>query len=150
MAFRRWRVFLDASALVAGIVSATGAAREVLRLCESGVVEVFVSRQVLIEADRTCSEKLPGLAADYRDMMRQMGPILLDDPLRKEVMRAERIIHSKDAPILAAAINGEVDFLITWNTRHFHQTSVIKVVRFSIATPGQFLEEFRRSPFYEE
>lgn len=150
MAFKCWRVFLDTSALIAGIVSETGAAREVLRLCEAGVVEVCVSKQVLIEADRTFSEKLPCLVSDYRNMMRRMAPILLDDPSRKEVLRAERVIHSKDAPILAAAINGEVDFLITWNTRHFHQSSVVKSVRFRIATPGEFLEEFRRSLSYEE
>jgi predicted nucleic acid-binding protein len=40
MEVRRWKVFLDTSALMAGIVSTIGAAREVLRLCEAGVVEV--------------------------------------------------------------------------------------------------------------
>lgn len=145
MAAKRWRVFLDTSALIAGIVSKTGAAREVMRLCEAGVVEVFISRQVLVEADRNITEKLPALVSDYRHLMRQMTPVLLDDPSRKEAAQAERLIHSKDAPILAAAIKGQVDCLITWNTRHFHQSSVIKAVRFKIMTPGEFLEEFRRS-----
>jgi len=55
----RWKVFLDTSALIAGIVSATGAAREVLRLCEAGVVKPLVSRQVLTEADRNLSANCP-------------------------------------------------------------------------------------------
>ena len=144
MAVKRLRVFLDTSALVAGTVSTTGAAREVLRLCEAGVVELFLSRQVLVEADRTFSAKLPGLVSDYRNLICRLEPIMLDDPSKKNVVRAERVIHSKDAPILAAAINGEVDFLVTWNTRHFHQPSVDKAVRFKVVTPGEFLEEFRR------
>ena len=144
MGAKRWRVFLDTSALIAGIVSKTGAACEVMRLCEAGVVEIFISRQVLVEADRNLTEKLPALVSDYRRLMRQMAPVLVDDPSREEVAQAERLIHSKDAPILAAAINGQVDYLITWNTRHFHQSPVTKAVRFTIMTPGEFLEEFRR------
>lgn len=138
-------MFLDTGALIAGIISKTGAALEVMRLCEAGGVDVFLSRQVLVEADRNISEKLPALVSDYRYLMRQMGPVLLDDPSRKEVEQAARLIHSKDAPILAAAIKGQVDGLITWNTRHFHQSSVMKAVNFKILTPGEFLEEFRRS-----
>jgi len=144
MAHERWKVFLDTSALIAGIVSASGAAREVLRLCEAGAVEPLVSRQVLTEADRNLSAKLSALVPGYRHLMRRMSPVLLEDPIRAEVARAAQIIHRNDAPILAAAINGQVDYLITWNTRHFHTPSVRRVVRFRIATPGEFLEEFRR------
>lgn len=144
MEAERWKVFLDTSALIAGIVSTRGAAREVLRLCEAWVVEPFVSRQVLTEADRNLSAKVPPLVPDYRHLIQHMAPTLLDDPTRAEVAKAARIIHRKDAPILAAAINGEVDYLITWNTRHFHTPSVREAVRFRIVTPGEFLEEFRR------
>lgn len=140
---RRWKVFLDTSALIAGIVSPTGAAREVLRLCEAGVVELLVSRQVLTEADRNLSAKLPALAPDYRHLMHRMSPTLVEDPTLRDVTRARQVIHHKDAPILAAAINGEVDYLITWNTKHFHKSPVKGAVRFRIVTPGEFLEEFR-------
>jgi putative PIN family toxin of toxin-antitoxin system len=140
----RWKVFLDTSALIAGIVSPTGSAREVLRLCEAGAVELLVSRQVLTEADRNLSAKLPALVPDYRHLMQRMSPTLVEDPTQEEVAHAVRVIHHKDAPILAAAISAEVDYLITWNTKHFHKLPVARAVRFRIATPGEFLEEFRR------
>ncbi|MEW6325256.1 MAG: PIN domain-containing protein [Nitrospirota bacterium] len=145
MEVRRWRLFLDTSALIAGIVSTTGAAREVLRLCEAGVVEPMISRQVLTEADRNLSAKLPALVPDYRALMKQMAPVLVNDPSSKSVRWAARVIHAKDAPILAAAIDGKADYLITWNTRHFHQSAVMEAVNFKIMTPGEFLEEFRRA-----
>jgi predicted nucleic acid-binding protein len=144
MEAKRWRIFLDTSALIAGIIPPTGAAREVLRLCEAGVVELLVSRQVLVEADRNLSTKLPALIPDYRSLVRRMSPTLGKDPTPEEVKQAARIIHHKDAPILAAAINGKVDYLITWNTKHFHKQAVTRAVRFTIATPGEFLEGFRR------
>ena len=145
MEVRRWRVFLDTSALIAGIVSTTGAAREVLRLCEAGVVEIFVSRQVLTEADRNFSEKLPAFVRDYRHLIQRMSPILIDDPSKEAVIKAAQVIHLKDAPILAAAIDGDMDYLITWDTKHFHKQSVMRKVHFKIVTPGEFLKEFRRS-----
>ena len=112
MEAKRWRVFLDTSALIAGLISTTGAAREVLRLCEAGVVEPLVSRQVLTEADRNLSGKLPALIPDYHQLIRRMSPVLIADPPKKAVVEAAKVVHHKDAPILAAAISGEADYLI--------------------------------------
>jgi predicted nucleic acid-binding protein len=142
---RRWRVFLDTSALIAGIISPTGAAHEVLRLCEAKVVEPVISRQVLTEADRNLSEKLPALIPDYRALLRHLSPHLIQDPSLKAVEQAGKVINRKDAPILAAAIEADVDYLITWNTRHFHKKAVRDYVEFKIVTPGEFLDDFRRS-----
>ena len=145
MEAKRWRVFLDTSAVIAGVISQTGAAREVLRLCEAGVVETLVSTQVLTEADRNLSEKLPGLVANYRLVIRSIAPTLVDDPSRADVSRLAGVIHSNDVPILAAAIAAEADYLVTWNTKHFHRQTVRRAVRFEIVTPGEFLLAFRRS-----
>ncbi|NKE70192.1 putative toxin-antitoxin system toxin component, PIN family [Candidatus Manganitrophus noduliformans] len=142
---RRWRVFLDTSALIAGIISTTGAARELLRLSEAGIIETLLSRQVLTEADRNLSEKLPALISDFHLLVRQIEPVVVEDPSRSVIAQAARVIHHKDAPILAAAVNAKADYLVTWNTRHFHKSSVKGAVRFKIMTPGEFLEEFRRS-----
>ena len=142
---RRWKVFLDTSALIAGILSPTGAAHEVLRLCEAGVVRAVVSRQVLVEADRNLSEKVPTILPEYRMFLRQLSPLVVEDPSHDAVEGALGVIHHKDAPILAAAMEAQADFLITWNTRHFHKRSVRAYAKFPILTPGEFLEAFRRS-----
>jgi predicted nucleic acid-binding protein len=142
---RRWRVFLDTSALIAGIISPTGAAHEVLRLCEATIVEPVISRQVLAEADRNLSEKLPELVQDFRVLLRSLSPHLVQDPGLKAVEQASKVINRKDAPILAAALEAGVDYLVTWNTRHFHKKAVREYVQFKIVTPGEFLDDFRRS-----
>ena len=142
---RRWRVFLDTSALIAGIISPTGAAHEVLRLCEAKVVELVVSRQVLTEADRNLSEKLPDLIPDYKALLPHLFPHLVQDPSLKAVEQSGKVINHKDAPILAAALEAGVDYLVTWNTRHFHKKAVREYVPFKIVTPGEFLDDFRRS-----
>lgn len=142
---RRWTVFLDTSALIAGILSPTGAAHEVLRLTEAGVIQGAVSRQVLVEADRNLSEKMPTIFPDYRIFLSQLAPLVVEDPSRDAVETALAVIHHNDAPILAAAVETEVDFLITWNTRHFLKKAVRSYATFPILTPEEFLEAFRRS-----
>lgn len=144
---RRWRVFLDTSALIAGLLSPTGSAHEVLRLCEAGVVELILSRQVLVEADRNLTAKLPGLLDAYQLFLRQLSPHIVEDPNPDAVKEAARVIHRHDAPILVAAMNAQVDFLVTWNTRHFHKPAVRVFAGFPVVTPAEFLTEFRRSLF---
>lgn len=144
MAVRRWKVFLDTSALIAGIISPTGAAHEILRMCEIGLIELFMSKQVITEADRNISSKLPALILDYRLLMQALAPIMAEDPPLNEVERFVKIIHDQDAPILASAVRAKVDYLITWNTRHFLKSEVKAAVNFKIMTPGEFLEQFRQ------
>jgi predicted nucleic acid-binding protein len=145
MTRRGWTVFIDTSALIAGILSPTGAAHEVLRLCEAGVVQAVMSRQVLVEADRNLSQKLPALLSDYHAFMTYLSPLIVDDPSTQAVEAAGKVIHRNDAPILAAAIAADVQYLVTWNTRHFQKKAVRDHVQFPILTPGEFLEEFRQA-----
>ena len=144
MAARRLRVFIDTSALMAGLISSSGAAREVLRLAEAEVIEVIVSQQVIVEADRNFGKKFPDLLASFRLFIRSLNPVVVPDPPVPAVRDAARVIHPDDAPILAAAIQERVDFLITWNTRHFMKSAVTDSTPFPIVTPAQFLEEFRK------
>ena len=144
MEVRRWKVFLDTSALIAGVVSATGAAREVLRLGEARVIDLVMSRQVLTEADRNISAKLPAVLAEYRILLEHLALQIVEDPSAQGVREAARVIHHKDAPILAAARQAEVDYLVSWNTRHFHTAPVRSFARFGVMTPGEFLQAFRR------
>ena len=84
-----------------------------LRLCEARVVELVLSRQVLVEADRNLSAKLPALISDYRDLLRHLSPRVVEDPSPQAVERAAKVIHRKDAPILSAAHEAGVDYLVT-------------------------------------
>jgi len=150
MKLKRWKVFLDTSALIAGVISPTGAAREVLRLCEARVVELILSRQVLTEADRNISGKLPAILTDYRALLKSLAPLVVEDPAQHLVTEAGRVINYKDAPILAAALEADVDYLVSWDTRHFHTQSVKSFGRFNVVTPGEFLRDFRRALSEEE
>ena len=142
MGFRPWRVFLDTSALLAGLISSRGAAREILSGGETRVFEILVSSQVLLEADRNIAAKFPRLLMEYRAYMRACEPTLVDDPTAAQVKAAVPLVGADDAPILAAALKAEAEFLVTWNTRHFMTPKIPKDLPIKILNPGEFVERW--------
>ncbi|MFZ3092143.1 MAG: PIN domain-containing protein [Nitrospirota bacterium] len=141
---QRPKVFLDTSALIAGIASSRGAARAVLQLSEIGLIELIVSRQVIVEADRNIEEKLPEMLNEYREFIKLLAPVLVDDPLQKDVAKYLTVINSDDAPILASAVISDADFLVTWDRRHFIGKNIHIYSSLKIVTPGEFLKHFRK------
>jgi putative PIN family toxin of toxin-antitoxin system len=140
---QRPKVFLDTSALIAGVASSRGAARAVLQLAEIGLIEVIVSRQVIVEADRNIEEKLPEMLNNYREFIELLAPVLIDDPCQKDVERFSKMINYDDAPILASAVSSGADFLITWDRKHFIDKNLNIHSNLKIVTPGEFLKYFR-------
>jgi len=140
----RLKVFLDTSALIAGIASSTGAAREVLRLAELQLIEIVLSKQVIVEADRNIDAKLPDISYEYRSFVELLAPVLVDDPSPKDIKKySDLILDPDDAPILAAAVLSGVDCLVTWDKKHFLKTSIKTGTDMKILSPGEFLKFFR-------
>ncbi len=142
MGFKPWRVFVYTSALLAGVISRTGAAHEVLALGEQGLVHLLVSTQVLMEADRNILKKFPHLGSDFRLLIRACAPTLVENPTVKEIHGAVPWVGADDAPILAAALKAEADYLVTWNTRDFMTARVPAHLPLKIVTPGGLISDW--------
>jgi predicted nucleic acid-binding protein len=113
-------LFLDSSVLFAGVVSPDGAARALLLLAEAGLVTVTVSEQVVAETERAVARKVPQALAYYREALRSTGLRIVHDPSPEEVEAHKDIItHRTDVPIVVAAMRAGVDYLVTFNRRHF-------------------------------
>jgi len=138
------RIFFDSSALIAGLASPKGGAGAILDLCEAGLLQAVMSRQVLVEVGRTIQAKFPALVQQVRAFMRSLSPELVEDPSRTEIEQATKIIIAHDAPTLAAALKAKPDYLITLNTKHFCTFLVRKTVPFKVLTPAEFWKEWRQ------
>jgi putative PIN family toxin of toxin-antitoxin system len=143
------KVFIDTSVLIAGVASLTGASAAVLDLCEAESIQMVISRQVLVEADRNFSAKLPGLVNQFRQFIRNLAPLMVEDPPAAAVERSASLIDRKDAAILAAAIESKVEFLITLDKKHFLKQKVLRNIPIQICTPSDFLRIFERLWFQE-
>lgn len=143
MDVKSWRVFLDSSVLISGIISQTGASSAILDLGEAGEIVIVLSKGVLVEADRVFEKKFPDLTGEFRGFIKNLSPMMIDDPAAQEIREAERVIDKDDAPILAAAGKADIRYLASLDTRHFHSSSARQYLKSPIVTPAQFLTEFR-------
>ena len=142
----RPRLFLDASAWIAAAGSRTGASALVLDLCRQGLAAAVTSRLVLGEAERNVRAKLgrDALLRFYRDLA-TVDPEIVPTPSPAAVAAQEGIIRAKDAHVIAAALKGAIEGLLTLDRRHFLTASVLKAgLPFDVITPGDFLRHFLR------
>jgi predicted nucleic acid-binding protein len=134
-------LFLDSSALFAGVVSADGAARALLLLGEAGLVTITISEQVVAETERAVARKAPRALAYYREALRSSGLHIVRDPSPEEVEAHRDVVaHRADVPIVVAAMEAEVDYLVSFNRRHFiDDPGVAAQSGLRIGTPGDAL-----------
>ena len=103
---------------------------------------MVISRQVIVEADRNFLAKLPRLVSRFRRFIHDLKPLLIDDPGPGLVKKADAIVGRKDASILAAALDGKVDFLATLDKKHFLSPRVRRETDVTVVTPSEFLRIF--------
>ncbi len=141
----RPRIFLDSSALFAGVVSSTGAARALLVLSEAQRLTVVISEQVIAETENALARKIPQALAAYRAALQAAHLQIVPNPSPEEIARHRNLIaHAADVPIVLAAMHARVDFLATLNRRHFiDDPAVARRSGLRIGTPGDALHWFR-------
>lgn len=140
------RVFLDTSALFAGIWSPSGGARLIFQLGEAGALQIVVSPQVLGELEIVLRRKAPGQLGDLA---------LLLDRIQIEVSRpaseARRLAclqcihHPGDAQVAADDWEAQVAFLVTLDQQHFLNNPQFRdQLPFPCGTPGDFLTWYKQ------
>jgi predicted nucleic acid-binding protein len=145
------RLFLDSRALVAGAASETGAARALLVLAEAGHIAIVVSEQVITESERVLARKLPGALPAFRPLLLTARLTIVRDPEPEEVAAHEGLIaHAADLPVLVAAMQANVDYLVTFNRRHFlDDPGVAARSGMRIGSPADALDWLRAQRFAE-
>lgn len=138
------RLFLDASVLIAAAGSPTGASALVLDVCRHGQAWAASSRLVLLEAERNIRAKFgQDTLLRFYQQIAGLDLDLVEAPTPQEIADMQRIIHPKDAHVLAAAANGGVEVLLTLDRAHFLSPLVLEAgLPFQIMTPGDFLRRW--------
>lgn len=134
-------LFLNSRALIAGVVGAQGAARVLLLLAESGQISVTISEQVLAESERAIARKAPRALSNFRQAILASKVQIVRDPSPEDVAAdAKLITRAADVPIVLAAMQAKVDYLVTLNRKHFiDDPGVAQRAGLRIGTPGDAL-----------
>jgi len=149
----RVSVFLDTSALFAGIWSAEGGARMILRLGEARAIRLLVSPQVLGEIEGALRRKAPDMLGVLALLLDRSGIEVVPAPSLEAVEQSQSLTgYSADAKVLAAAWAAGVDYFVTLDCVHFLDNPVVRLgspqgvreaVPFPLGTPRDFLTWYR-------
>ncbi|MCR4407535.1 MAG: PIN domain-containing protein [Anaerolineae bacterium] len=137
---RKPRVFVDADVLFAGAASPSehGASLLVLRMAEITLIEAVASQQVITEAERSLTEKLPQALPAFRLIVSRCLHVV-SDPSPADLEPYAGLADPGDLPILVAALREGCPWLVTFNVWHFQPGHAgVTVLR-----PGDFLLRVR-------
>jgi len=151
MAIPQYRIFFDTSAYIAALISPKGAAGELIRLVEAGVIRMVSSQKVIVEADRVLTKKFPELIQENRKLRKNLAPEIAPDPTTNQAKLFLERLSRADATILCSAHLAKVSAFVTWNTRDFMGQHISSLVDFPIVVPADGLKLFRKwiEPFLE-
>ena len=136
------RVFVDADVLFVGAASPTryGASLLILRLSELTLLEAVTSEQVITEAERNLTAKMPQALSLFRLLVERALKVV-SAPTPELVAVYQGLADPKDLPILVAALQAECPWLVTFNVRHYQPGHPnVRVVR-----PGTFIRFVREA-----
>jgi predicted nucleic acid-binding protein len=141
------KVFLDSSAVIAGVISSAGAARVLLVMSENGQIESFISEQVIAESERSIARKVSHALPEFRQTLKDANLKVVHNPTQAEIKENLYLIADPDdVPILLAAMKAHVDYLATHNRKHFlDDPKVAERAGIKIGTPGDVLVWIREN-----
>lgn len=145
---KRYKIFIDSSALIAGLNSPSGSAGIIISAFLAGEFYILVSNQVIEEVERNIQAKFPLLRERFLSFLISK-PQIVEQPSIKAIRKAYKIIQTEDAPILAAALKCKPDFLVTWDKKHFLRKEILLYSPFIVCTPQEFLQKYwERSRYF--
>lgn len=144
---KKINIFLDSSALIAGIISETGAAHVLLQLGETEDIALTISEFVLNETERSITRKSPENLENAKKEIQKSNIKVLQDPSYKEIQANLYLMDDPDdVPILLAAIKAKVDYLATHDHKHFlDDPKVAEKSGIKIGTLGDVLNWLREN-----
>ena len=93
-----------------------------------------------MEIERVLKKKIPQGLDVYQQYLPQLRLRIIPLPRAQEIKALSGTIADKDAPVLASAIKGKADILVTRDKRHFQKSKARGGHGVRIVTPAEFVD----------
>lgn len=140
------RVFLDASVLIAALLSPTGGSSLLLKYVTAGKITGIISQTVIeeiLEEDKFT--KIKKTKIEIEQFIAQNGLIVRKPITVEEIKPYQDLIDIEDAHLVAGANLTKCQYLVSLDKKHVLRPDVQKkFLPLKIVSPGQLLEEIVR------
>lgn len=140
------KVFLDTSVLIAAILNRQGASHFIIELGKKDLIKIVITAKIIQEARSNLLKKYGRhKVLDLYNTVSALKKCVHSTPDSKDENKFLNIISDpKDCHILAGANKYSVDFLLTFDRRHFFTIKIKSAqLPFEIMLPGNFLKMYR-------
>jgi predicted nucleic acid-binding protein len=136
------KIFLDSNVILSGLFSDRGAPRIILDLLSLHLpILIGVTGQYnMIEIERNIKKKMPDILPLYKDFLPKLDLTIIPLPSLEDIKSLSGNISDKDVPVLASAITGKADFLVTGDKKDFLKPQTKGKYPLKIVSPSEFLE----------
>jgi predicted nucleic acid-binding protein len=149
---RHTTLFFDASVLVAGAYSQDGGSAFLLEACELGAFTAQSTVLVILEALHALESSFSQRYLDrFRQHLTGIDWKLLPVPPADQLQKYAAFIHPKDLHVLASALEGKSEFLLTLDRKHVlaaTETVQEAYLPIRILRPGDFIRQYY--PLHDE
>lgn len=143
---RHTTLFFDASVLVAGAHSNEGGSALLLEACKLGGFTAQSTFLVILEALHTLESDFPQRSQNrFTEYLAEINWELLPVPQEEDLQKYAPLIDSKDLHVLAAAVEGGSEFLLTLDRKHILAAAeAVKEanILIRILRPGDFIKQY--------
>ncbi len=138
------RLVLDTDVVVAALRSDRGASRQLLLAALDGRIELLVPVPLVLEYEAVLTR--PQLLKDVEITTGEVGAILdailaTAIPVEMWFLWRPQLKDPSDEMVLETAVNGNADYLATFNLRHLREAAGLFGIR--AAVPGQIWRNIR-------
>lgn len=136
------KVFIDSDVVISSLISSTGAA--FLLLNQITDLELFISNMSKDELEKVVDRL--GLSSTALKQLTQTRVTIINLEKRLEEIKkefADHVLDIDDAHIVAGAKKANVNFLISYNTKHFKADKIKDDFNIILTTPSNLLQYLR-------
>lgn len=141
------RVLLDTNVLVAGLTSSQGASHAVLQAVAAGQIDIAASTALWLEYESVLKREevraMHGLSVKQIDGILSALAVWVHPVMLHYIWRPQ-LRDPGDEMVLEAAVNGQVDAIVTHNTRDFAR--VAPTFGLQVLTPAQTVLMMEKHP----
>lgn len=136
------KVFVDSDVVISSLISSTGAA--FLLLNQTDDIELYISNISMSELERVM-ERLSLDGQTLKKLAKKRFTIFQLGKTVEEVKKqfSNYVLDIDDAHIVAGAVRAKVQFLISYNTKHFKSDKLRENFNIILSTPANFLQYLR-------